>query len=258
MAFEFHFQIDPNRISVQDVHTGYRLEASTRVVYRRKDGKILALGETEEEVHTRLGGFYEREESEIHSTVLFSADGAQLPYEIQMMVNFARLLHRQSQHARPTAYFFTKLFDGFDYFLTIPDYDSFPEVRRNNLEQRLQGHLRLRRLMINGREVQIPLWKRNLEFWIRRMFFLVIPLAVTVIGYLIIPTVFTTSPLLFLAYLLAITYFFHYIGKILWMLLAPLLVPYAYRLCMLQGLRSRLSRGSRFLVKVLWGLASCD
>jgi hypothetical protein len=253
MAFEFDFQIDPDRICVQDTHTGYRLEVSNQVVYRRRDGLVLALGEAEEAARARLSGFYEREAGEIRSVALFGADGAELPYEIRAMENFTRLLHRQSQHARPIAHFVTKLVDGFDYSLAIPGYEAFPEARRNALEQRLQAHLRLRRLVINGRAVQIPVWRRNLEFWLRCILTFFFPILAIAIGYLTMPAALKTSPLPFLAYLLFIMYFSYYAGKILWMLLARKLVPGDYRLCMLQGVRSRLSWVDRSLARRLWG-----
>jgi hypothetical protein len=252
MAFEFDFQINPDRICVQDTQTGYHLEASNRVVYRQRDGMVLALGEAEETVQAHLGDSYERDTSGVRSTVLFGADGAELPYEIRAMEDFTRLLHRQSQSARPMAHFLTKMVDGFDYCLSIPGYEAFPEARRNALEQRLQAHLRIRRLVINGQAVQIPLWRRNLEVLLRRILTLVLPLAAIVAGYLTMPAALATNPLPFLAYLLFIAYFSYYVGKILWMLLARKLVPADYRLCMFQGRRSRLSWIDRSLARALW------
>jgi hypothetical protein len=38
------------------------------------------------------------------------------------------------------------------------------------------------------------------------------------------------------------------------MLLARWLVPGDYRLCMLQGMRTRLSRVDRLLARVVWGM----
>jgi len=61
-----------------------------------------------------------------------------------------------------------------------------------------------------------------------------------------------TGPLSFLAYLLIIIYFTYYAGKILWMLLARRLVPANYRLCMLQGVRSRLTWVDHSLARALW------
>jgi hypothetical protein len=252
MAIEFCFQINPDRICVQDLSTGYRLETNNRVVYRRRDEQILALGEDDKEARTQLGEFYEREADEICSATLFGADGAELPYEIRAMENFTRLLHRQSQSARPTIHFFAKLVDGFNYSMTIPNYENFSKSRRSALEQNLQGHLRLRRLVVNEREVQIPLWRRNLEFYLRRMLILVIPLVAMVAVYLNLPTAFTSNPILFLACLLLPVYCFYYLGKIVWMLLARWLVPVDYRLCMLLGRRSTFSRVDHFLVRVLW------
>lgn len=252
MAIEFRFQIDPARIVVQDAQTGYQLEVSNRVIYRRRDGQILLLGVSEQEAQSRLSNDYEREVGEICSALLFGAEGGELANELRAMENFTRLLHHQSQRARPTAHFLTKLVDGFDYIVSLPGYEAYPESRRQRLEQRLQGHLRLRRLVINGREVQTPLWRRNLEFWLRRMLLWVIPIAAMVVAYLTMPAIIASKALFFLLYLLAIIYLCHYAGKVLWMLLARRLVPLEYRLCMLQGVRSRLSPIDRYLAKVWW------
>jgi hypothetical protein len=252
MAFEFAFQIDPDKIIIQDTQTGYHLQVSNRVVYRKKDGLLLDLGETEETARARLSGRYDWDTGEVRSCSLFNAEGGDLVYEIQAMESFTRLLHRQSQEARPAAHFATKLGDGFDYLLAIPGYEPFPEARRNALEQSLQAHLRLRRLVINGRAVHMPMWKRNLEFYLRRLLTLFLPLAATVAGYLTMPRLVASNPLTFLAYLLFITYFSYYVGKILWMLLTRRIIPADYRLCMLQGWRSSLSRVDRMLARIFW------
>jgi hypothetical protein len=256
MAFEFKFQIDAERICVQDKFSGYHAEVTNRAVYHRSSGRLLALGEPEQVARARLSAYYERQPGEIHSVTLFGADGAELVYEICILKDFTYLLHRQAQRARPMAYILAKLVDSFDYSLSIPGYETFPESRRHAMEQQLQAHLRLRRLMINGREVQIPMWRRNLEFWLRRLLVTILPLLATAIGYLTMPAAVKAGPLSFLAYLFFILYATYYAGKILWMLLSRRLVPADYRLCMLQGAHCRLSRIDRSLARVFWGLKS--
>jgi hypothetical protein len=252
MAIEFFIQIDPDKIWIHDPGTGYQHRVSNRVVYRRSDGLVLALGEPARESGSNPGAIEQCEVDAICSEGLFRADGSALPYEIKAMENFTKLLHRQSEAGRPLVHYFTKLVDGFDYFITLPGYESYPAERRNILEQRLQCRLRIRRLVINGRDVQIPLWKRNLEFWSRQILVLVLPLVMMVVAYLNMPGIFSSIALVFLAYLLVVTYSFHVIGKLLWMILAGWLVPGHYRLCMLQGVRSSLSRLDRCLVRLLW------
>lgn len=252
MAIEFSIQIDPDEIWIHDPGTGYQHRVSNRVVYRRSDGLVFALGEPVRESDLIPWAIEQWEADEVCSEGLFRADGSVLPYEIKAMEHFTKLLHRQSQAGRPLVHFFTKLVDGFDYFITVPGYESYPAERRNILEQRLQCRLRIRRLVINGRDVQIPLWKRNLEFWSRQILVLVLPLVVMVVAYLTMPGIFSSIALVFLAYLLVVTYSLHVIGKLLWMILAGWLVPGHYRLCMLHGVRSSLSRLDRCLVSLLW------
>jgi hypothetical protein len=242
MAIESAFQFDPTTLRVQDAHTSFHLEASNRVVYRQKDGLVLALGEPEEKVRARLSERHDWN-AELCSRTLFGSDGAELPYELEAMERFTRLLHRQSQRARPNSHFLTKLVDGFDYLLTTEGYEAFPEARCSALEQSLQARLRVRRLVMNEEAVQIPLWKRNLDFFLRRFLILFVPLAAVVAGYLTMPRAVAARPLPFLAYLLVIVYSLHDAGKIVWMLVARRLVPSSYRLCMLQRQRASLSRG---------------
>lgn len=132
--------------------------------------------------------------------------------------------------------------DGFDYVLTIDGYEAFPDARRSALEQGPQATLRLRKLVINGRAVQIPLWKRNVDSWLRRLLTLFVPLVGVAAGYVTMPQAIAARLIPFLAYLLAIVYLLHHAGKILWMLAARRLVPAHYRLWMLQRRRARLSR----------------
>jgi hypothetical protein len=257
MAFEFVFQIDPEQIRIQDPQTGYHLEMSNRAVIRQSDGELLALGEPEEKARaildSRRRGPAGGQDGEIRTIPLFAADGAWLACEIQAMKHFTWQLHKQSAQARPMAHFLTKLRDGFDYILTIPGYEDFPAARRQALEQSLQAHLRLRRLVINGREVQIPIWKRNLEFWLRRLLAQALPIAAILGGYLTMPSAAAGSPFSFLAYLMAIAYLSYYGGRLLWMLLARSIVPYHYRLYMLQGTHRRLSRIDQMLARAVWG-----
>jgi hypothetical protein len=251
IEFVFHFKSD--KILIQDPQTGYNLEMSKRAVVLSKNKLLLALGETEEKVRARLSSRYEKRGDEIRTCTLFGPQGSELTFEIQAFQFFTRLLHSQSQKARGSAHFSAKLVDNFDYVLDIPGYETFSEARRQALEQGLQAHLRIRRLVINGQEVQIPMGKRNLEFWLRRLLCQALPIAAITAGYLVIPPAIARNPLSFLAYLMAIMYVFYYGGKTLWMALVRRLVPQEYRLCMLQGTRDRISKIDLWLARIVWG-----
>jgi hypothetical protein len=252
MHFELQFIIDPEKIHLLDESIDFRLEADNRVVYRRSNGQILALGGTGEEARVLHKGEFERGAGEVCSTVLFGAQGEEVVYEVRMMEEFTRAYHHRAQRSKPMAHFLAKLVDGFDYVMTIPGYDTFAKARQSKLEQTLQAHLRLRRLVINGREVQIPLWRRNLEFWTRRLLKLVMPVAAMMVAYWLMPVAYKSSPLPFLATLLFYPGVVYCAGKILWMLLARWLVPRDYRLCMLQGRRTEIPRADLFLASLLW------
>ena len=58
--------------------------------------------------------------------------------------------------------------------------------------------------------------EKDLDFWLRRLLTLFLPLVAVVAAYLTLPHAVATRPLPFLAYLLTIVYFVHYAGKILW------------------------------------------
>ena len=117
----------------------------------------------------------------------------------------------------------------------------------------MQAHLRLRRLVINGREVQIPKARRTADHWLRRLFVWVMPVVATVFGYVTVPMAILENRFYLFVYLLAIALVFYYSGRVLWMVCARRLVPPTYRLCMLQGLRHRLPLIDKWLAKVLWG-----
>jgi hypothetical protein len=254
MAFEFLFHIDPEQLRVQDPQSGYHLEMSNRAVVLPKDRLMVALGEPEEAVRARLSSRYGKSARDLRTRTLFGSSGDDLPYEIQAFQYFNRLLSGQLQQARPAALFGARLAGSFDYALEIPGYETFPEARRQALEQNLQARLPIRKLLINGRQVQIPLWKRNLELLLRRLLCQALPILAILAGYLFMPRTFVSSWISFFLFLMLTGYLFYYGGRLLWMLLVRRLVPRDYRMCMLQGAHKRFSQIDQWLAQVAWGV----
>jgi hypothetical protein len=166
------------------------------------------------------------------------------------MKQLTAALHRETQRRMPWKYLANKLFDQFDYSITseidIPDDDL------TLLAEALPAHLRMRRLTVNGRDRSIPLWRRNLEYWLRLFPVDVIPLVMLFFGFIFMPEPFWSSPLLFLAFLFVVLYLFRFIGKGLWMLSAMRLVPRVYILALLLARRKRLGWFDRFWMWILW------
>jgi len=252
MAIEFLFRITKDEIHVCDKQTGFDRTFVNRVAVYDKGELIVAMGEPDEEVRSRLGVWYVERASDVRFLTLFGADGADLPYEIRMLEHLTRMLHGQSLESRQMKHLVVKVVNGFDYVLEIPGYEAFPEARRHALEESLQAHLRMRRLVINGRDVQIPVHRREAEFWLRRLLVWAFPVAATAVGYATASPAMLENRLAFFVYLLAIAFIAYYGGRVLWMLCARPLVPATYRLCMLQGPRRRLTRFDRVLAHVLW------
>jgi hypothetical protein len=253
MAIEFAFRITKDEIHVRDMQTGFDRMFANRVAVDVKRGIIVSLGQPDEKVKERLGAWYLEHASEVRFLTLFGDDGKDLPYEIRVLEYLTRMLHGQSRESRQMKHLAEKVVNGFDYVLEIPGYEAFPEARRHTLEESLQAHLRLRRLVINGREVQIPVRRREAEFWLRRLFVWVIPVVAIAVGYVTVPIPILESRLYLFFYLLAIAMVFYYGGRVLWMLCARQLVPPSYRLRMLQGMRHRLPPIDKFLARILWG-----
>ena len=258
MAAEFVFRISNETILIDDKKTGYHLELRNSALVNRKNGIILALGERESVVRERLGRLYERQAGNVEVIQLFGPDGRYLVYEIRALEHFTRLLHQQGQQASARNYFAAKAIKGFDYTFEIPGYESFPEVRRRALEQRMQAHLRLRRLVINGRELQISTKKRELEIWVRRALVRILPIVAVAAAFLTAPTAMAQNRLTLLVYLLAVLFFFYYGGRVLWMILACRIVPLDYCVAMLRGTRDRLSAADAWLARAVWGTSGSE
>ncbi len=253
MAIEFTFRITKDEIHVRDQGAGFDRTFPNRIGVHDKRGIIVSLGEPDEKAKARLGEWYVEHASEVRFATLFGSDGADLRYEIRLLEYLTRQLHRQSQESRRFAHMAVKFVNAFDYAFEIPSYETFPEARRRALEESIQAHLRLRRLVINGHELQIPHGRRRLEHWVRRLLVWVAPVVATAIAYVAAPASIMESRLTLFVYLLAIAFCVYYGGRVLWMLAARRLVPATYRLCMLQGLRHRLPPIDQWLAKVLWG-----
>jgi hypothetical protein len=258
MAAEFVFRISSETILIDDKKTGYHLELRNSALINRKKGLILALGQPEDVVRKRLGHLYDRQAADVQIVTLFGPDGRDLVYEIRAFEHFTRLLHAQGQEASAMSYFAAKAIKGFDYFLEIPGYESFAEARRHALEQQMQAHLRLRRLVINGKELHIPTKKRELEIWLRRALVRLLPVVAVAAAFLSAPSAMAQNRLALLVYLLAVLFIFYYGGRVLWMLLARRIVPVGYCLAMLRGTRDRLSSLDAWLARAVWGASSAD
>jgi hypothetical protein len=253
MTIEFTFRITKDEIHVRDKETGFDRTFANRVGAHDKRGIIVSLGEPEDKAKARLGTWYLEHASDVRFCTLFDAKGADLHYEIRMLEYVTRMLHGQSQANRRFKHMAAKFVNAFDYVLEIPGYEAFPEARRHALEESMQAHLRLRRLLINGREVQISKARRTTDHWLRRIFVWVLPVVATMTGYATVPTTVLENRLYLFVYLLAIALFSYYTGRIVWMLCARGLVPPTYRLRMLQGMRHRLPAIDKFLARTLWG-----
>ncbi len=255
MSIEFGFRITPEEVSVSDAGTGFAKVFPNRIAVLASRGTFLAFGETDTQVKARLGAWYEEHADRVEFLTLFGPDGTHLEYEIRVLEHLTRILHGQSQDARRMAHLARKLAHDFDYVLEIPGYETFPAGRRAALEQTMQAHLRLRRLKINGREVQISVRRREAEFWLRVLFGWV-TVAATAVAYLTAPRAVEQSGLFLFAYLAGVAVASHLGGRVLWMLAARRLLPPTYRLCMLQGRRERISRIDRALVRAFWAPGS--
>jgi hypothetical protein len=253
MAIEFTFRITKDEIHVRDEGVGFDRTFANRVAVHDKRGIIVSLGEPEDKAKARLGKWYLDHAGEVRFCTLFDADGADLYYEMRVLEYLTRMLHGQSQANRRFKHMAAKLVNAFDYVLEIPGYEAFPEARRHAFEESMQAHLRLRRLVVNGREVQIPKGRRQAEHWLRRLFVWVMPVVAAAFGYLTVPMPILENRLYLFVYLLVIALGFYYAGKVLWMLCARRLVPPTYRMRMLQGMRHRLPPIDKWLAKVLWG-----
>lgn len=251
MPIEFGFRITRETISIHDAGTGFERSFANRIAAYDRHGVILLFGEPDEKARSKLGPWYVEHANEVLFCTLFGAAGAELGYEIQVLEDLTRMLHRQSQDHRGGRHLAAKLANAFDYVLDIPGYEAFSPDRRAALEQTIQAHLRLRRLTINGREVQIPACRRGSEFRLRVLSGW-LPVVATAAAYLTATEFIRQSQLLLFIYLATVLLFSYLGGRVLWMLAARRLVPPMYRLCMLQGRRRGLSCLDKTLARIFW------
>lgn len=254
MAIEFTIHIDPQQIRIQDPQTGYKLEMLNLAWIQPREKLLLALGEPEDKARARLRGRRMRPDTEIYSSKLFGASGAELFYEIQAFQFFTRLLLEQLQRAGSAGHFVDRLTSSFDYALEISGYEAFPEARRSALEHSLQARLPIRRLAINGQPVQIARWRRILEAWLRRVLCQALPILAILAGYLFMPRAFAGSWLSFFLFLMVVGYLSYYGGRLLWMVAVRRLVPRDYCLSMLQGTHKQLAKIDQWLAQLAWGV----
>jgi hypothetical protein len=180
----------------------------------------------------------------------FPLGGRDIGSDISLMKQLTATLHRESLRRMSLKHLALKLFDQFDY--TITNETTIPEERMAELAEALPVHLRLRRLGIDGRDMSLPLWRRNLEYWLRLFVVEVLPLVMLFFSFLFMPAPFWSNPMFFLTFLFAVLYLCRFLGKGLWMLAVRRLVPRGYLLALLLARRPRLSLFDRFWMRLVW------
>ncbi len=251
MAAEFVVHIDPEHLRIEDRKAGTHLEFPNRVVVEKRRGLILSLGEDEDAVRARFGDRFPA--GEIATLTVFGADDGLLAYELRVIGHLTRLLANQSGGTRSVSALPSKPGKGGDYLLDVPGYETFPAARRHSLEYALQAQFRLRRLAINGRELQIPARNRELEVQLWRVSSVVLPAVAAIVGYIAAPVVLRADRFAFLLYILLILLLVYYGGRVAWMFLARRIVPVRYCLYMLMTVRHRHSPIDRWLAHAIWG-----
>lgn len=169
--------------------------------------------------------------------------------DLDVMKHLTYALHRETQQRMPFRYLLIKLFNHFDYF--IESASGFDPAYLERFALALQLHLRLRRLVVNGRDLAIPLWRRNLEYWLRLIFVEVLPLAAMLLSVYFMPALFRANPLPFLFFLFLVLYLLRFLGKGIWMASALRLVPGGYFKSLMAARRFKNNLFDNFWIKLL-------
>lgn len=225
--------------------------AENQVVYDASARMILHAGKPGEQIPSRFHKLTQRPDRQVAILSVFTGGNEGLELEIAAMQLLTRYLHQEVQKCMPSRYLMMKLFDQFDYSFEIESDYSLTHLK--GLGDGLFANFRMRKLVMNGHELTIPLWRRNLEYWLRRILLDVIPLAVLVICYFLMPPFFKTNPVLFLGFLCVFPYLARLIGKGLWMLVMQSLVPRGYLKHLLLARKTHLSWVDRLWMRLFWG-----
>lgn len=183
--------------------------------------------------------------------VTLTGEISHLADDLDIMKHLTYALHRETQRRMPVKYLLIKLFDQFDYF--IESESDFSPAYLERFALILQLHLRLRRLVVNDRDLATPLWRRNLEYWLRLMAVDVIPLSAMVLSVYFMPPFFRTNPLFFLIFLFLVLYALRFLGKGLWMLASRALVSKGYLDGLLGARRGGIGLFDKFWLRLVWG-----
>jgi len=146
------------------------------------------------------------------------------------------LLHRELARIRPFEFTTAKLFSRFDYDL-IFERGARSALPVRELADLLHVHLRLRRLTIDGGDLTIPIWRRNLDLGLSSLLTFLLPWAMVVAAWWWMPAPIQSSAALFLTYLLAVMYATVFVGAGFWLVLSRRLVPAGYRRALAQTRR---------------------
>lgn len=156
MIIDFTFFVTPSTLTIKVPSVNFDYQAPNVVAYDTESLKILAIGESETDIQEQTGPKWEEIKHKIGFTATFGIDDKYQDLDFMVIDYYLILAHLKVRNTNIPTLFARYYIDRYDCNIWIDGYERFPVERRQKYEYYLQSFHKVRKLIINGHEVQIP------------------------------------------------------------------------------------------------------
>ena len=217
--------IDAEKIKIQVPEIGFNEEICNLVAYDKVEKVPLAFGESQEQIQSYYDvDNWEKTKDQIGFEKLFTPETPKHDLENTFFEYCRGLIHQNEKGWLNNIRWF--FLEKYDYNLWIPRYDEWTAQRRTQFEYALQIKYKANTLSINGSPHEIPIWKRNLEKWVRMLLPQYVPYVLCLVLLLI--GVSTSKSVSFFLLAIILSILVEFVGKVIWMVSMRPILPTNY------------------------------
>ena len=162
MLIEIFIQVDSEQLILKIQQLDFERKIPNIVGYDLTSRKLIAIGETPEEIQRQMPDKWEKSKSTIGFAPMFDAYSFDAQFS-SAALEFYVLKARMEIH--PTLWFVSEVFDSVDCHLNFPMYERLLSETREAFEYSVQESAKLNNFVVNGQFVGWPKWQRTFATW---------------------------------------------------------------------------------------------
>lgn len=228
MIIEYNLSVTPENLHLSIPQADYTLDVANIIVINPETRRVYGVGDTREVVKERLGDSWEEARHDLKFLQAFADVESDHELDKYVLYRFMTEAHKLVRQTSGFRFLLQRLQDRFDFNLTIPNFDKFTPDRQQSLVNFMQADLRAQFVIINQKNLEIPLKLRNLETYGRLFFTLLLPYLIIAGGVLALIRLPEQNLFITMGIVLLLGLTLEVIGKSSWMLVMRRFLPVSY------------------------------